>query len=37
MTNIIGELADEYLLTSGETSTTIEVRGNAIGDTIADD
>ena len=31
---IIKELADEYLLTSGETSMTIEVIGNAIGDTI---
>ena len=27
-------LADEYLLMNGETSTTIEVIGNAIGDTI---
>ena len=31
--NIIEGLAAEYLLTSGETSTTIEVRGNTIGDT----
>ena len=31
--NIIEELAAEYLLMSGETSTTIEVSGNAIGDT----
>ena len=30
---IIKELADEYLLTSGETSTEISVRGNTIGDT----
>ena len=30
----IRELADEYLLMNGETSITIEVRGNAIGDTI---
>ena len=31
--NIIEELAAEYLLMSGETSMTIEVIGNAIGDT----
>ena len=31
--NIIEELADEYLLMSGETSTKITVRGDNIGDT----
>ena len=33
MTNIIKELADEYLLMNGETRTEISVRGDNIGDT----